>query len=127
MQNVTISSTIKDSYPIWPYNQIKEVILGKQYQLSLSFIGTDRAKHLNETYRQKDYVPNVLSFPLSDTVGEIFICPKVANKQATEFGLSPRGYIALLFIHGCLHLKGLPHGAVMEKQEQRYLKRFNIK
>ena len=127
MQQVTISSTISDPYPIWPYQKIKETILGKRYQLSLSFIGADRAKRLNEAYRGKDYVPNVLSFPLDTHMGEIYICPKVANREAANFDLSPRGYIAFLFIHGCFHLKGLDHGATMEKQEQAMLRKFKIK
>ena len=127
MQSVTISSTIKSAYPVWPYQNIKDAILGKSYQLSLTFIGSDRAKRLNQEYRQKDYVPNVLSFPLDAKMGEIFICPKVAKQEAANFSLTPRGYIAFLFIHGCLHLKGIDHGAKMDKLGQSYLRKYKIK
>ncbi len=105
---------------------MKEAILGTRYELSLAFIGTKRAASLNEAYRKKTYVPNVLSFPLTDTAGEIFICPAVAQKEAKAFDLSPDGYLAYLFIHGCLHLKGHDHGDTMDKLERKYRKAFNI-
>lgn len=126
MQDLTIESTIVAKQPNWPYRDIKTAILGKRYQLALTFIGTDRAKQLNQTYRQKDYTPNVLSFPLAETVGEIYICPKIAAREAANFDLTPRQHIAFLFIHGCLHLKGLDHGATMDKLEQKYMRKFKI-
>lgn len=127
MRTLTISNTLNAAYPIWPYQEMKDVILGKSYQLSLSFIGADRAKSLNKKYRDKEYVPNVLSFPLDKSIGDIFICPAVANKEAKNFDLTPRGYMAFLFIHGCLHLKGMDHGDTMDKMEQKYLRKYNIK
>ena len=121
----SIVSTIK-SYPSFPYQEIKDAILGKNYELSLAFVGTKRAQKLNLDYRQKSYVPNVLSFPLSEDCGEIFICPEIAYKEAWEFNLSENGYIVFLFIHGLLHLKGYDHGAKMEELEKRFMKRFDI-
>jgi len=121
----SLSSTISH-HPNFPYREIKEAILGKKYQLSLAFVGTKRAQTLNVTYRKKTYVPNVLSFPLDSTNGEIYICPEIAYPEAKDFNLTKDGYIAFLFIHGLLHLKGHDHGATMEGLEQRYIKRFNI-
>lgn len=124
-KNFYLNSTVK-SHPRHPYNDIKDAILGKKYELSLTFIGTTRAQKLNVQYRKKNYTPNVLSFPLDSTHGEIYICPQIANKEAHEFNLSQRGYVGFLFIHGLLHLKGYKHGAKMETLEKRYLKRFAI-
>jgi rRNA maturation RNase YbeY len=126
MERLNISSTVK-SYPSWPYETIKNTILGKQYSLSLTFVGEARAKQFNIKYRKKDYVPNVLSFPLDEKTGEIIICPAVAKKQAKDFDLSVDGYIAYLFIHGCVHLKGHDHGDTMDKLEQKYVRQFNVK
>lgn len=120
-----LNSTIK-SYPKHPYREIKEAILGKEYDLSLNFIGRKRAERLNRDYRQKTYAPNVLSFPLTPETGEIFICPEVALPEAAEFHLTPTGYVGFLFIHGLLHLKGYDHGATMEKLERQFCKRFSI-
>ena len=126
IMNTTISSTIKATPPTHPYNEIKERILGKRYELSLVFIGPTRAHTLNLTNRNKDYVPNVLSFPLDAGTGEIYICPTVAKREAKKFNLTPEGYIAYLFIHGLLHLKGHDHSDTMEKLERKYLRTFNI-
>lgn len=125
MQTLSISSTVKE-YPEHPYQAIKDRILGRRYQLSLVFIGTKRAATLNQQYRKKSYSPNVLSFPLDEGTGEIFICPTVAKKQAAEHNLSPAGYVAFLFIHGCLHLKGHEHSDTMDTQERKHLTFFNI-
>jgi rRNA maturation RNase YbeY len=69
----------------------------------------------------KSYTPNVLSYPLTDETGEIFICPTVAQKEAHKFNLSYEGYVAYLLIHGLLHLKGYDHGDTMEKLERKYV------
>ena len=121
----SLSSTVQ-KYPEHMYEAMKNAILGRRYELSLVFIGTDRATTLNQQYRNKSYSPNVLSFPLSESTGEIFICPHVATREAAKFDLTAEGYVAFLFIHGCLHLKGLDHGATMENQEQKYLRKFNV-
>ena len=103
---------------------IKEKILGKKYELSLVFVGEKTAKKLNKQYRSKTYVPNILSFPISETSGEIFICLKTISKECKEFDMSPIQYEKFLFIHGCLHLTGLDHGEEMEKQENKFKKLF---
>ncbi len=126
MNTFTIASTVKKYPKNHPYQEVKNKILGTKYDLSLTFVGTKRAAKLNQTYRNKSYVPNVLSFPLTDGVGEIFICPSVAQSEAAKFDLSTSGYVVYLFIHGLLHLKGLDHGDTMEKLERKYLKLFNI-
>lgn len=103
---------------------IKNEILGKNYELSLVFVGDQRAKSLNLKYRNKGYNPNVLSFPLDESNGEIFINPNVALRESKKANMSYKKYIGFLFIHGCLHLKGLDHGDTMTKQEEKFLKKF---
>lgn len=125
MKTFLLGSTAR-SYPKLPYERIKTDILGSKYELSLTFVGTARAQQLNQTYRQKDYVPNVLSFPLTKTQGEVYITPAVAKKEAAKFSLSYQGYVGFLFIHGLLHLSGLDHGPKMEKLEQQYLKKYRL-
>jgi len=127
MNTFSINSTIKKHPEKYPYEAIKRKIVGSRYNLSLTFIGKKRAKSLNKQYRNKSYSPNVLSFPLDKTTGEIFICPEVTKNEAFSYDLSQDGYIAFLFIHGLLHLKGHDHGDGMDKLEKKYLKLFNIK
>lgn len=127
MADVAITATAR-SYPTkLPYQQMKDDILGKGYRLSLVFIGSTRAQALNKAYRNKTYTPNVLSFPLTVGDGEIFITPSVAKKEAHKFNLSYEGYIGFLYIHSLLHLKGLDHGATMDKAESTYVKKYNLR
>lgn len=122
----SISKTAQ-RYPRLPYENMKDAILGKKYELSLAFTGSTEARKLNMAYRRKTYVPNVLSFPLSKTVGQICITPMVARREAPKYGMTERGYVGYLFIHGLLHLKGHTHGATMEKAEKKYTERFGLK
>lgn len=124
--SLTISHTTK-TYPKHDYQSMAAAVLGKTYELSLVFHGATRAQHLNQESRGKSYVPNVLSFPLTKQTGEIYIYPGAAKKEAAQFDLSERGYVAYLFIHGLLHLKGLDHGKEMEQKEQTLLRKFNIR
>lgn len=131
MPAFSISQTIKSFPTQWPYETIKNDILGKRYNLSLLFTGPTRAQKLNQEYRKKTYTPNVLSFPLDKTTGEIVICPAVANQEAHQYNLSKPGYIAFLFIHGLLHLKGYDHHSetetlAMERLEKKFVRKYGI-
>ncbi len=109
---------------------VQEVLPG--WDISLVFAGEIRAKALNIALRNKDYIPNVLSYETGNPKpakgqsrsGEIIICPSIAEKQAPEHELPYREFLALLFIHGLLHLKGQRHGATMEKHERQLAARF---
>lgn len=125
METFSLSSTAR-SYPKLPYTEIKNDILGKNYHLSLAFVGETRAQRLNVQYRNKSYIPNVLSFPLDAHTGEAFIAPSVAKREAHKYGMTPNGYIGFLFIHALLHLKGLDHGATMDKAEKKYCKKYDL-
>jgi probable rRNA maturation factor len=103
------------------YAALAAEILGGDYSLSLVFSDEATIQQLNVTYRAKDYVPNVLSFPLLPGTGEIYICPEVAAKESAEYGHTPAEQIQYLFVHGCLHLKGLPHGKEMDRLEKVYM------
>lgn len=124
-ERFSIASTAR-SFPQLPYKKIKNNVLGRTYYLSLVFIGERRAQGLNLAYRGKAYVPNVLSFPLSEESGEMFICPIAAAKEADNFELSFEGYIGFLYIHGLLHLAGYDHGDEMDRLEQMYLLKFKL-
>ena len=119
------SSLTKRSVPRLPYHDIKKTVLGAQYELSLAFVGEKRAQKINKEFRNKNYVPNVLSFPYSKKSGEIVICPAVAEREAKAGGMTVKERILFLYIHGLLHLKGFDHGHKMEKAEQKLLDRFS--
>jgi len=103
---------------------IAEKILPKHYDLSLVFIGDQRSRNLNLKYRGKNYIPNVLSFPIDNLNGEVFINLNQLKKETRKFESSYQNLIILMFIHGCLHLSGLDHGKKMDKEEQKLRKKF---
>lgn len=101
---------------------IKEFVLGKSYDLSFTFVTPAQMrkamqyKQLTKSELHKTPTSNVLAFPLSKTSGEILICKSAAKPYTPEF----------LFIHATLHLKGLKHGGIMEREENRILSKFNF-
>lgn len=119
----SLTNTTRSSYRI-PFETIKNDILGDKYQLSLALIGEKRARAINRQSRQKEYAPNVLSFPLNKTSGEIYMTPKVAKREAKSFDHSEREHLVFLYIHGLLHLQGYDHGPKMESLEQKFLKKY---
>ncbi|MEI7513231.1 MAG: rRNA maturation RNase YbeY [bacterium] len=109
-----------------PLCAIKDKVLGKNYELSLAFVGDTRSRKLNKIYRGKDKPTNILSFELSKTSGEIVINPRLAKKEATKFNRSYKNFLCFLFIHGVHHLKGMQHSSTMDKAEEKIRKIFNI-
>lgn len=122
-----ITHTTKGRLPSLPFVEVKNSILGKLYELSIVCISKKKAETLNKTYRNKDYIPNILSFALSNKTGEIFLHLPTIKKQYKSFKMSYNDYILYLIIHGCLHLSGLKHSKEMDRKETIYKKRFKIK
>lgn len=124
MTHFLLTHTTK-SIPNIPFASIKERIIGSQYHVTLILLGPTRARALNQASRGKTYIPNVLSFPLTETTGEIYLCPAIAKKEARQFGREYHAQLTYLFIHGLLHLKGYDHGATMERLEHKWCREFD--
>ena len=107
-----------------PFLAIKEKVLGKKYELSIAFVSPTRAQALNSEHRNKDYIPNTLSFSLTETSGEIILCMSVLKKQCKAFGMDLETYIVYILIHSMLHLMGMEHGGTMEDKEKKLLAFF---
>ena len=107
-----------------PFLSIKEKILGKKYNLTIIFCTPKESQERNKKYRGKDNPTNILSFPLSDDEGEIYISLSSARPDAKKFDLTYIEFLHLLIIHGMLHLKGYEHSSTMEELENKYLKLF---
>lgn len=124
MASFLLHKTVRSRAPRIPFAEITDAILPKQYELSLVLIGDTLGRKLNKEHKGRDYATNVLSFPLSENSGEIFINMRRAEREAPKYGHSVRTHIAYLFIHGALHLAGHDHGEKMEKLEHAFLKKF---
>jgi probable rRNA maturation factor len=108
------------------FEEIKLAVLGPKYELSLVFTTPKKIQVLNKTYRNIDKPTDILSFPLSKTSGEIFICKSEAKKEMIKFDRPLDNFILFLFLHGLVHLLGFDHGAKMEKIEKKFQKKFMI-
>jgi probable rRNA maturation factor len=116
----------------------------KEIELSLTICGKRKIRTLNRDYLSKDYVTDVLSFPVNSSfvhnknivlfdrvdLGDIFICKEKAITQAKEFGISVNSEIIHLLVHGFLHLLGFDHELSefekkrMEKKEAQLVGRI---
>jgi probable rRNA maturation factor len=104
--------------------------------LTVRLVDADEAQALNQDYRHKDYVPNVLTFEYGEISpgvlgGDVVICAAVAEREAREQGKPLAHHYAHLTIHGVLHLQGYDHvdpadAEIMESREAAILKRFHI-
>ena len=121
-----IRTTIRGSQPRIQYERIARDVLGPRYQLSLVICGDKLAQRINKAYRKKSYSPNVLSFELDTNEGEIFLNLRKAEREARQFKTTLQKRLALLFVHGLYHLKGLDHGDTMEALEQKTLRKFGL-
>lgn len=90
--------------------------------------GKQTIKRLNNDYRKKNSVTDVLSFSFddSDYLGEIYVCVPKADEQRKEYGLSLDEEVQRLFVHGFFHLLGFDHESEeerfdMERREKKYI------
>lgn len=124
MKNFSILNKSRSKLPDLPLFDVKENILGKDYELSLVFSNKKLAAELHKKWKKEDGQANILSFPISNNEGEIFISPDKAKEEYENFDMTFPNYLIFLFIHGCLHLKGLKHSDIMESEEKRIFELF---
>ena len=122
----SIINDTKSKMPGSAFLAMKDAVLGKEYELSVAIVSAGKIRELNKRWRDKDKATDILSFPLSDNEGEIYINPATARKEARKFGRTWDNFILFLFIHGLVHLKGYEHGVIMEAIEAKFRKRFKV-
>jgi probable rRNA maturation factor len=100
--------------------------------ISVTFLGRDSMRRLNAAHKGHDRTTDVLSFPLAgpsgQVVGDVYICPWVARREAEARGISLREELIRLVVHGTLHALGHDHpeGAertrsAMWRRQERYV------
>ena len=84
--------------------------LGRK-ELVAVFVNNVEMRRLNKQYRGKNYATDVLSFESADpsSVGELVMCIPVIRSQSKRTGLSERGELGYMIVHGVLHLLGYDH------------------
>jgi probable rRNA maturation factor len=110
--------------------------LDRDAEITVRLVDADEARALNQDYRKKGYVPNVLTFEYGEIApgvlgGDVVICAPVVEREAREQGKPLKDHYAHMTVHGVLHLQGYDHivpaeADIMESREIAILKRFRI-
>ena len=97
------------------------------WEISVLLCDGEMIKHLNKSYRNKNEVTDVLSFPQGDSeiasggegpvpAGDIVIAVDRIEEQAMEYGVSFTEELYRMSIHGVLHLAGHHHESSSESE-----------
>lgn len=101
--------------------------------LSISFLGRDRMRDLNQRWMGCLSSTDVLAFSLAgpggSLAGDVYICPWMAARNARALGIPLREELTRLVIHGVLHVLGYDHpeatgrtASPMWRRQERYLR-----
>jgi probable rRNA maturation factor len=112
-------------------------------ELSVVFTDESEIRELNSRYSGLDKATDVLSFSMLENsdrlvnpdrefpllLGDVVICPIVAERQAIQLESSVDKELNLLVVHGILHLLGYDHqseteDAVMKDRQEELLYEF---
>ncbi len=104
----------------------------RQGLVSVTFLGRDSMQRLNAAHKGHDRPTDVLTFALGgrkgQVIGDVYICPWVARREARARGISPREELIRLLVHGTLHAVGREHPdgsdrtrSAMWRRQERYV------
>ena len=104
-----------------------------QKDIELLITSQDDIQKINHNFRGLDKPTDVLSFPYEDMpmapLGSIVISSWHVETKAKELEHTQNDELALLFIHGLLHLLGYDHevdNGEMRNKETELIKKFNL-
>ena len=99
-------------------------------ELCIKVVDEPTIAELNEQWMDKAGPTDVLAFPMDElrpglvneepeegVLGDLVLCPTVAERQAKDAGHSTQDEVDLLTVHGILHLLGYDHAEPEEHAE----------
>lgn len=105
----------------------------RECEISILFCDDQSMRHLNKQYRDVDSPTDVLAFPQDEpgaadavqhrTFGDIVVSLETAGRRTGSNREQYACEVALLVIHGLLHLLGHDHEAKNEARRMRRLER----
>jgi probable rRNA maturation factor len=86
-------------------------------ELSVLLVSAAHIKTLNARFAGEDHATDVLAFPMHEDgedeasllLGDVVICPEIAQANADKMSHSLEHELDVLLIHGTLHLLGYDH------------------
>ena len=107
---------------------LREEHVPPDMELSLLLVDESTIAGLNAEHMGKQGPTDVLAFPIDEpgeslpdvpaVLGDVVLCPAVAQQQAAEHDRPPAAELALLTVHGILHLLGMDHA---DPEEERVM------
>ena len=101
--------------------------------VELVFVNDDEMRKINREQRGINKATDVLSFPYEQVsgglMGSVVISTDTASRVAGELGHSIECEIALLFLHGVLHILGYDHeidNGQMRQKEKEVIEHFSL-
>ncbi len=121
-----VEETYADAVPVDLLTRLAQSVLAAERQpdgagLSIVIVDDAQIRALNRQYRDQDAPTDVLAFATREGadcvvpeeealyLGDVIISFETASAQAREAGHSVSDELALLTVHGCLHLLGYDH------------------
>ena len=100
--------------------------------VSVTFLGREAMRRMNAEHKGRNVPTDVLAFAMSDgagrVVGDVYICPWVAEREARAHGVPVREELIRLLVHGTLHALGRTHPegpgrtrSPMWRRQERYV------
>ena len=99
-------------------------------ELCIKAVDEDTMAELNQKWMEGEGPTDVLAFPMDELrpglvnedpeegiLGDLMLCPTVAERQAVTAGHSTEAELELLSVHGILHLLGYDHAEPEEHKE----------
>lgn len=104
----------------------------RRADVSLTFVGRDRMRHLNRVFLGRQGVTDVIAFSLAGPQGalaaDVYICPWQVRRAAARYRVPARQELVRVIVHGVLHGLGHDHpeGAGREdcpmwRRQERYV------
>ncbi len=132
---VTVGGTARGLAPTVVKRVVRAVLRGERRTaaVTVTFLGPARMRQVNAAHLGVDRTTDVISFALPQPdgglLGDVYICPAVAAREAKEHGVSTRQELIRLVVHGTLHVLGWDHpdGAArttsaMWRRQERYVR-----
>lgn len=128
---IELDNRTEHTYDFSLLDKIADTLTSQEIELILT--DNDEIAEINREFRGIDKATDVLSFP-SDPfpgapLGSIVISIDKVQSVAQELGHSDQHEIALLFIHGMLHLLGYDHevdNGEMREKEIELIETFSL-
>ena len=107
----------------------------READISITFLGAESMRRLNDEYLGHDRPTDVISFGLTGPdgrlAGDVYVCRAIAARNARRHGVPLRQELVRLVIHGTLHALGYDHPdgdhrtrSPMWQRQERYVRRF---